>query len=302
MQYQQTLKNKIEITGTEPFGGKQVKVQIEPAPEDTGRIFRTSGIDIPATLEYVEPIKGIAKLLSLKKANRRILIPEHLIGELFGYGIDNATIELETMSTLSYQILRYFGSARNTEVVPYFGRKLCDALKNNVKEQDKPKKILRLEDKIETEKITFEPIKGDDLIIKVITDYKLARGESIRQEKEIIVSPESVKEILSARAYCNVPTWAPKWLSRTLRYLFSLSYGFSYGNDESNLFYPQKTKEKWKAQELMENEVACHSILDRIGEISLLPGRLAGVKITSRFAGHKEAIETLKNLNKFYVG
>lgn len=239
-------------------------------------------------------------MLSLKNGNRRILMPEHLIGELFGYGIDNAIIELETTPSLSYKLLRNFGSAKNSDVVPYFGTKLCEALENNIEQQNATRKILELEEKIETPKLTFEPIEGSDLVIKVITDYKLAKGKRIKQEKEIIVSPESTREISSARSYCGVPLWIPKWFSKAVGYVLFLSHGLGYGCDESNLFYPKKTPEAWKAQEQMEKEVACHSILDKLGELSLLPGRLDRIKMISRGAGHKYTIEALQaNLDKF---
>lgn len=299
-EHQCTLRKTIEIYGVEPFGGKPVKIKISRAPPNTGRIFRTRGTEIPTTLGYVEPIKGLAKLLSLKNEDRRILMPEHLIGELFGYGIDNAIIELETIPSLSYKLLRNFGSAKNSDVVPYFGTKLCEALENNIEQQNATRKILKLEEKIETPKLTFEPIEGSDLVIKVITDYKLARGKRIKQEKEIIVSQDSVKEISSARAYCSVPRQIPKWFSKAIGYLLFLSHGFSYGSDEFNLFYPQKTPEAWKAQEQMEKEVACHSILDKLGELSLLPGRLDGIKMISRGAGHKYTIEVLKTHQHYF--
>ena len=294
-EYQCTLNKLVEIWGIEPFGGKSVKVTIHPAPENTGRIFRTQGTEIPSTLEHVEPIKGLAKMLSLKKDDKRILVPEHLLGELLGYGIDNAVIELQTTPTLSYQLLRNFGSAKNSEAVPYFGKKLCEALKNNIEQQSTERKILRLEEKIETQKLTFEPIEGNEIVIKVITDYKLAKCERIVQEKELVISPESTREISIARAYCGVPRQIPKWFSKAAGYLLFLSHGFGYGSNESNLFYPQKTPESWKAQELMEEEIACHSILDKLGELSLLPGKLQGIKITSRGAGHKYTIEVLKS-------
>jgi UDP-3-O-acyl-N-acetylglucosamine deacetylase len=50
----------------------------------------------------------------------------------------------------------------------------------------------------------------------------------------------------------------------------------------------------------MQNEVAKHGILDRLGEIALLAGRLEGVYAHFRFAGHKDVLETIKaNRNYF---
>ena len=133
-QYQKTLKNSVKIYGIEPFGGKPVKIIINPAAPGTGIVFKTQEKIIPADLEHVESTKGFAKLLVLKKDGRRIFVPEHLRGELFGYGLDNALVELETTPSLSYRFLKRLGSARNIDVVPYFGRKLCEELENNTEE------------------------------------------------------------------------------------------------------------------------------------------------------------------------
>jgi len=303
MQKQCTVKKKVEVWGTEPLGGKPVKVTINKAPPNTGKVFINQGERIPSTLDYVEPIGILARLLSLRKGNKRVFMPEHLIGKLEGYGVDNALIELEAMPSLSYRFLKYIGSAKNAAVVPFLGRKLCDALEDNVEEQDAPRKVLRLEEKIETEKLTLTPLKGsDEVVIKVTTDYELRKGKRIIQEKELIVSPELIKDIAIARAYCNTFIWAPKWLTKAFGYLLSPSHGWGYGMDESTQFFPRKTPESWQGYELIENEVACHNILDKIGEFSLLPGRLAGVHIDCKFAGHKDTINILKKYkNNFKV-
>lgn len=305
MQKQCTVKKTMSTWGIEPLGGKPVKVTINKAPPNTGRVFINQGDYIPSTLDYVEPIGILARLLSLRKEDKRILMPEHLIGELYGYGIDNVFIELESQDCFTSKFLKHlpFGSAKNAKVVPYLGRKICDGLENNIEEQEALRKILGLEEKIETEKLTFTPLKGsDDLIIKVTIDYKLTKSERIIQEKELTVSPKSIKDIAMTRAYCNTPMWAPKWLTKLVGYSLFLSHGLGYGMDESTQFFPRRSIESWEGYELIEKEVLYHSILDKLGEFSLLPGKLAGLHIDCKFAGHKYTIETLKkHAHKFHV-
>jgi len=51
----------------------------------------------------------------------------------------------------------------------------------------------------------------------------------------------------------------------------------------------------------MPAELACHAIIDRLGEISLLRGRLEGVKAEFDRAGHKDAIPVLQQSIEYFI-
>lgn len=300
-QHQRTIRKTVKIPGIEQPSGNYSEMIIMPAEINTGIVFETPKEDIKAGLDHaVSSPWPLAQTLILQGKEEQIALPEHRLADLFAYGVDNARIQIKKKHSISSRLFQKLGHARDTYFLPNVGMKLCEALEDNTKEQPAQRRILRLEEKIVTPKLVIEPIDGEDLIIKAITDYRLAGGRII-QEKELVISPQTIKEISFSRGYCRVPTWAPRPLSRLVSKFFFLSYGFGSGCDDTNQFYRTKTTEAWESQESMEAEVACHRIYDTVGESSLLPGKLIGVRITLRGAGHKYTLKVLKsNLNKFH--
>jgi UDP-3-O-acyl-N-acetylglucosamine deacetylase len=305
MQNQRTLRNDIVIDGIDLPSENHSTIEVYRASPNTGFVFVTSkGNNIEAKLENAYPTTFPIKTIYLQNnsSNERIAVPEHTLAQLYAYGIDNAIIKVNKTSSLTSRAFKNLGNARNTTFIPYVGRKLCDALENNIEEQDAPRKILRLRRPIVTEKLSLSPTDGEEVEISAYTSYKLSNGERTEQKKSLIISPQSIRDISTARNYCGVPLWSPKWFTKLVASFVFLSHGFGNGNDDSNVFYSAKTRDSWLAKELMESEIACHTIMDRLGELALLQGRLQGVYAGCKFAGHRDAIETIKNnLDKFYI-
>ena len=300
---QTTIKKPFKLSRIEELGGKSVCVYFEKAPANNGIRFKTPSGDIPALLDYVKSktaFLDLARTLSLSNGKNDILVPEHLLGIVFGMGLDNANVTLETEESKSYYTLKGILGSSNSDVVPYLGQDLYDNLKNNLKEQREPRKNLFLEQRIKSDRLSMEPIDRKGIIIDIETDYKLRSRERVIQSYKGEITPELVKEISSARTYCRVPHWSPKTLTKFISGFFYLSQGWGNGSSKDTIFYPAKTANDWHAQERMEAEITKHSILDKLGEMALLSGRLSGVKITSRGASHKHTMEFLqKNQDKF---
>jgi UDP-3-O-acyl-N-acetylglucosamine deacetylase len=284
------------VSGIDFSNGNISKVYVRPADTDTGIVFETlKGEKIKAELQNTSnSLFWFAKTLTLEGEKENIASPEHLLAQLSYYGVDNAIVQITKEQSFSSSLLRHLpvGSGRNTYFVPHLGRKLCEGLDDNIKVQNKQRRILRLEEEINTEKLKIKPIEGDNVIITAITEYTLKTG-LLKQKKELTMTPEVIKSISVARGYCNVPVWAPQWLTKFVSLFFFPTQGYGNGNNLSNVFYPQKTESKWRGQELIESEIACHTIMDRAAELSLLPGRIKGIYVDCKFAGHKDTIETL---------
>ena len=95
MTKQNTLNHSIHATGVGVHTGKKVDLTLNPAPVDTGIIFRRVDLDpvveIPATPENV----GDTTLSTcLVKDNVRISTVEHLLSAMAGLGIDNAYVDI----------------------------------------------------------------------------------------------------------------------------------------------------------------------------------------------------------------
>lgn len=95
MYYQRTLKQEIECSGIGLHSGRKVLLRLLPAPPDAGIVFRRKdlgGAEIPAQATCVHRVDFAT---SLTYQGAEVKTVEHLLGALFGMGIDNATAELD---------------------------------------------------------------------------------------------------------------------------------------------------------------------------------------------------------------
>jgi UDP-3-O-[3-hydroxymyristoyl] N-acetylglucosamine deacetylase len=94
---QHTLKTSIYVTGIGLHTGIQVKVQLHPAPVNTGRYFVRTDLDpgiakIPACIESLGQTVLSTELICAEATIRTV---EHLLAALAGLGIDNVRIEVD---------------------------------------------------------------------------------------------------------------------------------------------------------------------------------------------------------------
>jgi len=104
--YQRTLKEPIECGGIGLHSGKKVHLRLLPGAIDTGIVFRRTdlgGWEIPAEASQVNRC-DFATTLGSGRAEIRTV--EHLLGALYGLGVDNAVVELD-----AYEVPIMDGSA-----------------------------------------------------------------------------------------------------------------------------------------------------------------------------------------------
>lgn len=96
MPLQNTIKNKIELTGTGLHSGAPVRLVIRPASAGEGiRILRTDldpAVEIPARVDFVTETT-LATVLGAKGAS--VSTVEHCLAALRALGVDNAVIEID---------------------------------------------------------------------------------------------------------------------------------------------------------------------------------------------------------------
>lgn len=92
VQYQTTLRNAFAYEGVGLHTGVPCRVEVRPAPADSGLRFRTAGVEIPALAEYVVET---ARATVVGKDGVTISTIEHLLAALFGMGIANAHIDVD---------------------------------------------------------------------------------------------------------------------------------------------------------------------------------------------------------------
>lgn len=89
---QRTFKQRATMSGTGLHSGASVRLTLAPAQVDSGIVFTSAGVEIPALSEFVVDTKMNT---SLGLGPVRIGTVEHLLAALSGCGIDNARIEVE---------------------------------------------------------------------------------------------------------------------------------------------------------------------------------------------------------------
>ncbi|HTO97404.1 MAG TPA: UDP-3-O-acyl-N-acetylglucosamine deacetylase [Myxococcales bacterium] len=89
---QRTFKQRAAMSGIGLHSGASVRLTLAPAPADSGIVFVSSGVEVPALSEFVVDTNLNT---SLGRGRVRIGTVEHLLAALSGCGIDNARIEVE---------------------------------------------------------------------------------------------------------------------------------------------------------------------------------------------------------------
>ncbi|MBI4668554.1 MAG: UDP-3-O-[3-hydroxymyristoyl] N-acetylglucosamine deacetylase [Elusimicrobia bacterium] len=96
MRLQTTLKETIEISGTGIHTGFKSSLKLIPAPPASGIVFRSAGVDIPASLDNIIETQ---RSTTLGKNGTKIRTVEHLLSALRGLGVDNVLIEIDNDET-----------------------------------------------------------------------------------------------------------------------------------------------------------------------------------------------------------
>ncbi|MBL8311405.1 MAG: UDP-3-O-acyl-N-acetylglucosamine deacetylase [Burkholderiales bacterium] len=98
MPKQQTIAAPISATGVALHSGVRVQITLNPAPPDTGFIFRRTDLnpvaEIPARADLVKETRLATTLVH---GGAKVATVEHLLAACVGCGLDNALIELDNL-------------------------------------------------------------------------------------------------------------------------------------------------------------------------------------------------------------
>ena len=188
---QKTLNSNIEFEGVGLHSGKTVKLIIKPAAPNTGIIFKRVDIN-NNNLLYPNFNNVTNTSLNTTISNEyglKVSTIEHLMGALFGLGIDNATIEID-----NEEVPILDGSAKS------FVEKI---LKIGIKSSEVPIKIIKIKKKIEfidgDRFITIEPSK-----LSLNIEFELKYDNSVigNPKNKIKVYEDDLTEIYNSRTFC----------------------------------------------------------------------------------------------------
>ncbi len=188
---QKTLKKTATFSGVGLHSGKLAKVLIKPSKPNTGIVFKR--VDLKSN-NYVYPsfTNVTNTLLNTTISNEygvKVSTIEHLMGALFGLGIDNALVEID-----NEEVPILDGSAK--EFIKILT--ICGLEKSNV-----PIKIIKIQNKItynHGEKfISIEPSK-----LSLDINFKLKFDDCLigNQENKVNVYEDDLVDIFNSRTFC----------------------------------------------------------------------------------------------------
>jgi len=261
MMYERTLADVISFSGVGLHTGEPVFMRIVPAPEGKGIVFRRVDLDnfeIPAD---VTSVSRVAYATTLMKGGVWISTVEHILSALYGFGVDNAYVE---MDNLEVPILD--GSAR-----PF-----TDAIDDvGLVEQGQPREYMRI-----TEPFILEE-DGKSL---GIYPHDCFGVEYAIDFPHPLVGPQNLSVDCTQEGYAA--SIAP---ARTFGFLKDIealqSSGLIRGGSLENAIVLTETGMLNETPLRFKDEFARHKILDLLGDFALIGQPVLGRLVANR-AGH----------------
>ena len=188
---QKTVKKPITFSGLGLHSGNIVNICIKPANPNDGIAFKR--IDLKSENLVIPNFINVSNTsLNTTISNEfgvKVSTIEHLMGALFGLGIDNALIEID-----NEEVPILDGSAKE------FIEKIIEV---GLKVSDSPIKIIKINKKIEFKdgerSITIEPSK-----LSLDIDFELKYKNEIigNQRNKVNVYEDDLTEIFNSRTFC----------------------------------------------------------------------------------------------------
>ena len=270
---QKTISNEISFSGKGVHTNKVSNLTLTPAKEDTGIIFRRLDASEDESIINASYQNVISTHYCTELSNSfgtSILTVEHLLAALNGAGIDNLEIKID---------------GPEVPILDGSSRIFLDAINSQKEILNKPKKIIRIKEKIEiTENhsyASFEPADSLEINAEINFDHLLIG----KQKMELLINEETFYDELSEARTFGFLKHAEKLHSR----------GFGLGVNLSNaIVLTEKTIMNINGLKY-NNEFIRHKILDICGDLKLAGYGIIG-KYTSVCGGHNLNYFALKHL------
>ena len=188
---QKTIKKKVSFSGIGLHSGKQVKICVNPSDPNTGIIFKRVDLN-ENNLIYPNFMNVSNTALNTTISNEhgaKVSTIEHLMGALFGMGIDNALVEID-----NEEVPILDGSAK------FFINEIVSA---GLVSSNQPIKIIKINNKVEFRNgekfISIEPSK-----LSLDIDFQLRYENKIigNQKNRVNVYEDDLTDIFNSRTFC----------------------------------------------------------------------------------------------------
>ena len=265
MIFQRSIKNKVSAVGVGLHSGQKIRIELKPAKEDSGIIFKRTDIKVPIEIK-VEPkaVKETRLSSTIGKGKFKISTVEHLMSALSASGVDNILIEVD-----GSEIPIMDGSSIS------FVYLIKSAV---VCEQKKYKKFAVIKDEIKVEDgekfAKFEPFNGFLVDFTIDFPHPAFKEENSRVEIDFF-KDSYVNNISRARTF---------GFMQEVEYL--RSNGLARGGSLDNAIVLDEYKILNDEGLRYSDEFVRHKILDAIGDLYMI-----GMPIIGKFVAYKSGHE-----------
>ena len=251
---QKTISKKISFLGIGIHSGKKVTLSILPASPNTGIVFKR--IDIKKN-NLIYPLYNNVSDTTLcttisNEYNVKVSTIEHLMGSMYGLGIDNAIIEIDS---------------QEVPILDGSGKLFVEQIKKvGLQTSDQPIKIIKIDKQV--------TIKDDDKFISAeksnVTgeiEFEIKYNNSLinTQKNKVNIFEDELSDIYNSRTFC---------LFEDIEKLKKLNLGKGGSLDNAVVI---KDNEILNENGLRNNmEFVNHKILDCMGDLFLSGYKIIG--------------------------
>ena len=270
---QKTLKKNVKLNGVGLHSGNKVNLNIKPSEPNTGIYFKR--VDLNSNNIVFPNFSNVSNTdLNTTISNEfgvKVSTIEHLMGALFGLGIDNALIEID-----NDEVPILDGSAKDF---------IDEIIKSGLQTSNAPIKIIKINKKINFEDgeryISIEPSK-----LSLDIDFQIKYSNELigNQRNKINVYEDDLNDIFNSRTFC---------LYEDIEKIKSL--GLAKGGSLDNAVVVKGKKILNETGLRNSKEFVNHKILDCIGDLYTSGYRVIGSVICSQ-GGHFLTNKLLKKV------
>ena len=270
---QKTVKSSIKVDGVGLHTGLPVSMKILPAQPNTGIQFKRT--DIQKNNLILPSVYNVSNTTLCTTISNdfglEVSTIEHLMGALYGLGVDNAIVELN-----SKEVPILDGSAKNfVELI----------LDTGIKTSSTPIKIIKIEKKVELKRDNkFIKIEQSKVNLDIDFDIKYPNQIIGTQRNKINVYNDDLTEIFNSRTFC---------LYEDIEKLKKM--GLGKGGSLENAIVVKDNKILNEEGLRNDLEFVNHKILDCMGDLYLLGYKIIGSVVCSQ-GGHSLTNELLRKV------
>ena len=270
---QKTLKKIAKFKGVGLHTGKEVSITISPSKPNTGIIFKR--VDLKNNNIVLPNVYNVsnATLCTTITNEHGVSVStiEHLMGALYGMGIDNAFIEID-----SQEVPIMDGSAKK------FVEKFLEI---GFESSEAPIKLIKITNEIHLkEGAKYISIGKSNVSLDIDFEIKYSNSLIGNQKNKINVYEDDLTDIYNSRTFCLYED-IEKLREMGLAKGGSLDNAVVVGDDEILNEYGLRNSK----------EFVNHKILDCMGDLFLSGYKIIG-KVKCSQGGHKLTNQLLRNL------